>query len=226
MTRLTTPSIFMYYDVHTHSKQTTVSEEVMTVYNIAVGKDSSLNIHSGQLVSCGIHPWYIQADTIEEQVRLLRELVCNEQVVMIGEAGLDKQVSLSLDLQIEVFEEQILISEELKKPLVIHCVKAWDELIVIRKKHNPSMPWIIHGFRKKGDLAEQLLKQGFYLSFGEHFQESALRKAWPDHLLMETDESSYPIQTIYQRIAFTLQVSVEELSRQVEQTIRRLFLVK
>ena len=54
MTRLTTPSIFMYYDVHTHSKQTTVSEEVMTVYNIAVGKDSSLNIHSGQLVSCGI----------------------------------------------------------------------------------------------------------------------------------------------------------------------------
>lgn len=223
MTRLTTTSIFLYYDVHTHSKQTTVSEEVMTVYNVAVGKDSLLNMHSGQLVSCGIHPWYIQADTIEEQVKLLRELAANEQVVMIGEAGLDKQVSVSLDLQIEVFEEQIRISEEQKKPLVIHCVKAWDELMVLHKKWTPAMPWLIHGFRKKGEQARQFLKQGFYLSFGEHFQEAALQEAWPDHLLIETDESTCSIQEIYQRIASVLQISVDELGRQIERTICRKF---
>lgn len=215
-----------YYDIHTHAEQTAVAENVVACYNVVVKEKTISDLPFGQPLSCGIHPWYIQADKIEDQLARFRDLACKRQVIMIGEAGLDKQVSAPFDLQVKLFEEQILISEELKKPLIIHCVKAWDELIVIRKKHNPSIPWIIHGFRKKGDLAEQLLKQGFYLSFGEHFQESALRKAWPDHLLMETDESSYPIQAIYQRIAFTLQVSVEELSRQVEQTIRRLFLVK
>ena len=126
------------------------------------------------------------------------------------------------DLQVKVFEEQIRVSEELKKPLIIHCVRAWEELIAIRKKCAPSMPWIIHGFRKKGEQAEQLLKQGFYLSFGEHFQESALRKAWPERLLIETDESSCPIQEIYQHIAAALQISVDELGNQVELTVHRL----
>ena len=66
------------------------------------------------------------------------------------------------------------------------------------------------------------MKQGFSLSFGEHFQESALRKAWPERLLIETDESSCPIQEIYQHIAAALQISVDELGNQVELTVHRL----
>ncbi|WP_449038136.1 TatD family hydrolase [Parabacteroides goldsteinii] len=212
----------VYYDIHAHSAQTSVAEDVVACYNVIVGKGTLSDVSSGQPVSCGIHPWYIREEAVVEQLARFRELALNEQVIMIGEAGLDKQISIPLDLQVKVFEEQIRVSEELKKPLIIHCVRAWEELIAIRKKCAPSMPWIIHGFRKKGEQAEQLLKQGFYLSFGEHFQESALRKAWPERLLIETDESSCPIQEIYQHIAAALQISVDELGNQVELTVHRL----
>lgn len=212
----------VYYDIHTHLVRASVAEEVVGCYNVIVGEGTLPNVSSGQLVSCGIHPWYVREEVVVEQLAWFRELALNEQVVMIGEAGLDKQISIPFDLQAKVFEEHIRVSEELDKPLIIHCIGAWEELIAIRKKYAPSMPWIIHGFRKKGELAEQLLKQGFYLSFGEHFQESALRKAWPERLLIETDESSCPIQEIYQHIAVTLQISVDELGNQVGQIVRRL----
>ena len=197
----------VYYDIHAHSAQTSVAEDVVACYNVIVGKGTLSDVSSGQPVSCGIHPWYIREEAVVEQLARFRELVLNEQVIMIGEAGLDKQISIPLDMQVKVFEEQIRVSEELKKPLIIHCVRAWEELIAIRKK---------------GEQAEQLLKQGFYLSFGEHFQESALRKAWPERLLIETDESSCPIQEIYQHIAAALQISVDELGYQVELTVHRL----
>lgn len=213
----------VYYDIHAHSVQAVACRDVVTCHNVIVGKETFLDVLPGQQVSCGIHPWYIREDAAEEQLTRFRELALNEQVVMIGEAGLDKQISVPFDLQVKVFEEQIRVSEELKKPLIIHCVRAWEELIAIRKKCAPSMPWVIHGFRKKGEQAEQLLKQGFYLSFGEHFQESALRKAWPERLLIETDESACSIQEIYQRIASALQLSIEELGNRVEQTVHSLF---
>ena len=214
---------FTYYDIHTHSAQAAVPEGVVACYNIIVGRGALSDVPSRKPVSCGIHPWYIREDGVEEQLAEFRKLVRNEQVVMIGEAGLDKQVSVPFDLQVKIFGEQIRFSEELGKPLIIHCVKAWEELIVIHKKRGPAMPWIIHGFRKKGEQAGQLLKQGFHLSLGECFQESALRQAWPERLLIETDESSCSIQDIDQRVASALQIPVTELGKQVEQTVCRLF---
>ena len=128
-----------------------------------------------------------------------------------------------LDIQKNVFLRQAVLAEKLKKPLIIHCVKAWGELIAIRKIVKPHIPWIIHGFRGNGELAQQLILQGFYLSFGEHFQISSLRRVWPERLLIETDESSCSIQDIYQRLASGLQISVNELGNQVNQTVGRLF---
>ena len=85
--------------------------------------------------------------------------------IAIGEAGFDKLRGPSPELQRKVFEEQVAISEELKKPVVIHCVRAWDELLAVHKKLKPKMPWLIHGFRGNTELAAQLLSKGMYLSF-------------------------------------------------------------
>lgn len=215
----------MYYDIHTHKILHDVPD-VTACYNVIVGRNILPEPGEMQPVSCGIHPWYIRVDAWEEQLATFRELARSEQVVMIGEAGLDKKASASFALQTVVFEEQIRFSEEQRKPLVIHCVQAWDQLVALRKKWSPSQPWIIHGFRKKGEQGAQLVRQGFYLSFGQYFQETALREAWPGRLLVETDESDDSIREIYQRLASVLQIPLAEFARQIEETVDRLGFLK
>ena len=87
----------VYYDIHAHSAQTSVAEDVVACYNVIVGKGTLSDVSSGQPVSCGIHPWYIREEAVVEQLARFRELALNEQVIMIGEAGLDKQISIPLD---------------------------------------------------------------------------------------------------------------------------------
>ncbi|KKB57597.1 TatD family hydrolase [Parabacteroides gordonii] len=208
----------IYYDIHTH--QPSVHPEDIAIVNTIIREECDLSMPA-QWCSAGIHPWYIY--NVDKQISCLESVASSSAIVAIGEAGLDKLVKTPLDIQKNVFLRQAVLAEKLKKPLIIHCVKAWGELIAVRKIVKPHIPWIIHGFRGNGELAQQLILQGFYLSFGEHFQISSLRRAWPERLLIETDESSCSIQDIYQRLASGLQISVNELGNQVNQTVGRLF---
>lgn len=208
----------IYYDIHTH--QPSVHPEDIAIVNTIIREECDLSMPA-QWCSAGIHPWYIH--NVDKQISCLESVASSSAIVAIGEAGLDKLVKTPLDIQKNVFLRQAELAEKLNKPLIIHCVKAWGELIAVRKIVKPHIPWIIHGFRGNGELAQQLILQGFYLSFGEHFQISSLCKAWPERLLIETDESSCSIQDIYQRLASGLQISVNELGNQVNQTVGRLF---
>ena len=208
----------IYYDIHTH--QPSVHPEDIAIVNTIIREECDLSMPA-QWCSAGIHPWYIY--NVDKQISCLESVASSSAIVAIGEAGLDKLVKTPLDIQKNVFLRQAVLAEKLNKPLIIHCVKAWGELIAVRKIVKPHIPWIIHGFRGNGELAQQLILQGFYLSFGEHFQISSLRRAWPERLLIETDESSCSIQEIYQRLASGIQISVNELGNQVNQTVGRLF---
>lgn len=208
----------IYYDIHTH--QPSVHPEDIAIVNTIIREECDLSMPA-QWCSAGIHPWYIH--NVDKQISCLESVASSSAIVAIGEAGLDKLVKTPLDIQKNVFLRQAVLAEKLNKPLIIHCVKAWGELIAVRKIVKPHIPWIIHGFRGNGELAQQLILQGFYLSFGEHFQISSLCKAWPERLLIETDESFCSIQDIYQRLASGLQITVNELGNQVNQTVGRLF---
>lgn len=139
------------------------------------------------------------------------------RVLAVGEAGLDKLAAAPLSLQVTIFESQALLAEESGKPLIIHLVKAVDELLKLKRRLRPAVPWIIHGFRGKAALAEEYLRHGFHLSFGEHYQEAALRMVSPERLFLETDEATTPISLLYERAAEVRGVSSEKL----EETIRR-----
>lgn len=140
-------------------------------------------------------------------------------VVAIGETGLDKITAGSPETfkrQQELFTQHIRLSEETGKPLIIHCVKAWDELLHIRKATHPAVPWIIHGFRGKELLATQLLDAGLYLSFGSFYNPEALKAAWKrHHLLIETDDKQTNIREVYQQIASELKITVDLLSDEI-----------
>ena len=165
--------------------------------------------------SIGVHPWYPNKNLMTK----VREYATLPSVVAIGETGLDKIAADSPDklkLQHELFTKHVLLSEEVRKPLIIHCVKAYDELLHAHKSTSPSVPWIIHGFRGKAALTNQLLNAGIYLSFGALHNIDSLKVAWEKRrLLIETDDTNTNIRDVYKKIANNLDITVKELSDEV-----------
>ena len=210
-------------DIQTHGLPERETGEAVYFLNRIVGKERLSDEPMHMPFSVGIHPWYIEGDG-RAQLEALWKVARLPEVWLIGEAGLDKN-SPDLPLQQTLFETQALLAEELRKPLVVHCVRAWQELLGSYRKLHPLSAWIIHGFRGKRALAEQLLNVGFYLSFGAHFQAEALQAAYPHRFFLETDESPLPIQTIYQHAADSLSLPVEEVAEQAERNWEKLTMI-
>ncbi len=174
---------------------------------------ASFELRSDRLYSAGVHPWYVD----DRQWEVLKKRVLHPRIVLVGEAGLDRLALTPSGIQEDFFIRQIELSEETGKPLIIHCVKAWDELLRIRRIIRPVMPWIIHGFRGKKQLAEQLLGAGLYLSFGVRYNPEALHSAWEaGRFLLETDESPVLIHTLYRQVAEELQITDALLGQTIE----------
>lgn len=209
-----------YYDIHTH--QPSIHPEDMAIVNRIIREDCTFSLPV-QWCSVGIHPWYIY--NVREQISCLESALSFPLIAAIGEAGLDKLAETPLDIQLDVFLKQAALAEKMNKPLIIHCVKAWAELILARKTVKPRLPWIIHGFRGNGELAGQLIAHGFYLSFGESFNSAALQTAWPDRLFAETDDREFDIRDIYEQIASSLQLSFKELALAIEHNVRNTFFI-
>lgn len=154
----------------------------------------------GQLYSVGIHPWDAAAATAEALDRL-EAIGSQPQVVAIGETGADALKGAPMFQQLLAFKAQIQISERLRKPLVIHDVRAHDIIIGLYKELRPTQPWIMHGFRGKPSVATMLLQAageqgGIYFSIGEKFNADTLKTLPGALLLAETDESALSIEEI------------------------------
>ena len=156
-------------------------------------------------------------------MELLRKAIENKHVVAIGECGLDKLKGPSMELQKVVFKEQIAMAEEHGLPLVIHCVKASNELVQLKRQTHPDQPWIIHGFRGKEALAKEFIQHGFYLSFGACYQEEALRSVPVERLFIETDESELSIEDIYLRVAQSRGMDLKELTESIKKNVEKVF---
>ena len=188
----------MFVDIHTHNSFT---PDIHAVRNLTFQEaEILLSGNEDGLFSVGIHPWH--ADKFSEKALLkLQNLITDHRFAAIGECGLDKNCGIPLEVQQYAFEQQIALSEQAEKPLIIHCVGYFNELFEIKKKINPRQLWIIHGFRAKPQLAMQALKAGCALSFGEHFNEESVRVTPLEKLYVETDESQASIEDIYRHIA-------------------------
>ena len=67
----------------------------------------------------------------------------------------------------KVFEAQVAEADRRGKPLVIHCVRCFPELIRLKTNAGAdSVQWVLHGFRGAKRKAFELLDAGFALSFG------------------------------------------------------------
>ena len=171
--------------------------------------------------SIGIHPWYINENRLTSDLQIMEEKLKLSECLALGECGLDKRIDVPIALQIQVFEKQITLAEKYQKPLVLHLVAAFDELIEIKKRLNISVPLIIHGFSKSEQLAKQLIDNGFCLSFGKYLlrnkeMETVFKSIPSDRFFLETDTIDETLEEVYEIAARCKNISVAELQKQVE----------
>lgn len=152
--------------------------------------------HKEALPALGIHPVFIDIGIKSIKAELTKCVLSKYKAV--GEIGLDKKKSaIPMKLQIEVFELFLKLSLELNIPCSVHCVSAFDELIICLKKFKNHPPVIIHSFSGSMELARSLSKFGCYFSVGRNLnhkrnnkQIAMLKYIFPSLMMLESDSSA------------------------------------
>lgn len=208
----------MYYlDIHTH--RVTQRKEVVSVQSLNLTENIFLAMPKIKPISVGLHPWFASMERIETDLRYLRVIAAQRNVKLIGECGLDKIRGENLENQIYILTQQILLAETLGKPLILHCVKAFSELIALKDTLKVNVPMIIHGFNKNEELGQQLINKGFYLSFGKNILQANSKLVnlveMTDRFFLETDDSDLSIREVYEYVANLKKCSVDELKARI-----------
>ena len=181
--------------------------------------------------SIGIHPWFIVEERLESDFEILESKLQEPSCLAIGECGLDKRIEVTMELQQLVFEKQLLLAQKYQKPVVIHCVAAFQELIEIIKKLYITVPILIHGFSKSEQLAKQLLDNGFYISFGKYLLlnpelELVFKNMPNDRFFLETDTVEEGIEAVYGLAAKYKKMTIEEMQKQVNKNFLQVFKIE
>jgi TatD DNase family protein len=218
-----------YIDFHVHDGKP--SEGVFILESLMAHEGKRPTANSGVAYTYGIHPWFLNEENSGKHLEDVRKMIGDPLVIAVGEAGLDKLRGPSRELQIRIFEEQIDIASEAGKPLIIHCVRAWDDLLAVHRKMKPKTPWMIHGFRGSVELGSQLILRGMYISFWFEFvlrpESAQLLKSIPsDRIFLETDGADVDIREIYRKVALDLEMDVEKLKGIVLENYYRFFNLK
>ncbi len=201
------------------------------------GVVSIVNLEWNQVVpeagfySIGIHPWALDHAGFDRESAwaVLCEKAQNHAVVAIGETGIDKCHKTGLQQQTTLFERHISLSEQVGKPLVIHAVRSYGEVLSVHKKHRPVQPWIIHGFNGNAETADQLTRDGIFLSIGKDLLHAdtkiykSLKNISLESIFFETDVSDTPIFAIYETAASLLGFSVAALKERIFANFARCF---
>jgi TatD DNase family protein len=211
----------MLLNLHTHHSEKQAEEQIIFNLIIPQSEEALENFleetPTNTWLSAGIHPWYISEINQKLQLEKLRQLAHYQDIKFIGECGLDRLKGSPLPLQEEIFIKQIRIAEEVKKPMIIHSVKCFNELISIKKIVRPKVPMVIHGYNNNLEIAKSLQERGFYFSLGaailneESNAVKVLQQIPLEKLFFETDEKAISIQKIYEHASFLLNIPLNTL---------------
>ncbi|HEY0092150.1 MAG TPA: TatD family hydrolase, partial [Flavobacterium sp.] len=129
-----------YINLHTHkSSENPHVIEVLNVYPNEL-------LETNSFFSSGIHPWHLDENRIDADLDMMERRLCMNRNIAIGECGLDKKIEVPFDLQASVFERHLRLAQKYKRPVIVHCVAAYSEVIAMKKKVNFNLPMVIHGF--------------------------------------------------------------------------------
>lgn len=186
------------------------------IYNLNFGE-----LPPEVLFSAGIHPEDVK-ENLNEEFEWLNKVASDKNCVALGECGLDARFPKTLQFQKETFRRQISLASDLEKPMIIHCVNQFPDIIQLKKLS--KTPVIIHGFNKRKTIGDELLRHGFHLSFGKSILSNVNLQDFfsqipLDKIFLETDAADISIQEIYQKAAALRNLETEELTEIIEQNL-------
>lgn len=182
----------------------------------------------GLCYSVGFHPWHEVDQLTDHDFALLERCARHPQVLAIGETGMDRLRGADLDIQEQVFVRHLHLARETGKPVVVHCVRAVQDILHARHRSAlDDLTLCIHAMRGNEHVARTWLEAGCYLSYGPHFNSTALLATPLDRLLIETDDATdLTIDAVAASIAQVLALPIEELLTQVTANTQRLLSLK
>lgn len=211
-----------FFNLHTH--KFTNQETVLELVNQYPQEfDASIPYYS-----IGIHPWHIDEKTLTVDLQIIENKLLESNCLAIGECGLDKRIEVPFELQEIIFEKQLLLAQKMHKPVVIHCVAAFQEVIAIKKRLKITVPMLIHGFSKNKQVAKELIDNGFYISFGKYLllnpeMETVFQSIPNDRLFLETDTVEEGIEEVYVLAARYKNWRMDELQQQINSNFAAVF---
>lgn len=211
-----------FFNVHTHH----IEKETVGILNHFI--QDEIRFPKNQLISAGLHPWHLEQVNIMDCMDKLKSIISSLDAV--GECGLDRFIKIPIEKQKEVFIQQIDIAEEAKKPMIIHCVKAYADILQIRKALNCKSPWIIHGFMGNLPIAQQLINKGCFLSFGKSILqnrpklEQVLKETDSKFHFFETDdETNLLIEEVYKKGALVYKDDIKSVIQEKIEIAKNIF---
>ncbi|MBQ8880343.1 MAG: TatD family hydrolase [Clostridia bacterium] len=255
-----------YFDSHAHYYDERFSEEctegvdtlidtllntsVSYIVNVGTSPDTSREAiaqavkHENMYTAVGIHP----SDTrflsdIDSELSEIEEMIISpkSKCVLLGEIGLDYHYpDTNKDKQMLYFERQMKLAEKLNIPICIHDREAHGDVMDVIRRH-PTVRGILHSFSGSSEMAEELVKLGYMISFSGTLTFTNARKprevaaAIPkESVLVETDcpylaphplrgtlNHSGNLEYTVKTLAEIWDVAAEECARMTEENAKR-----
>jgi TatD DNase family protein len=210
----------MLFNIHTHH---TTNDLTFAIINVLKDFDA---IPETGFYSAGLHPWFLESSYLAN-LPSLEKAMQNPRVLAVGECGLDTICQTDYYLQQQYFRLQVQLANRCNKPLILHCVKAFDDVQRILQEEKAVVPVIFHGYHKSGILALQLIKSGYYLSFGKSLWQAATAAVFKtmalNRVFLETDAAELEISEVYARASFIKQISITQLQEVMAANAKQVF---
>ena len=193
----------------------------------------------------GVHPWETLGEFEVESLKLkvgeeLRLALLANPGAGVGEIGLDRlKVRDIPPLMREVFESQLALALELRRPVVLHGAKCWGQVVATIRKlttHNSQLTnFLFHGFSRSDGLIPEIVELNGFISVGPavlndhavNYRE-LVKKIPLDRLLVETDAvvgARVPtrphIRDVLVKTADILNLSAAELEKTTDENADR-----
>lgn len=154
--------------------------------------------YKGCYWSAGLHPWWVEQQTVSELQDCLSEALSDPNCIAIGECGLDGHKGIT-ELHRQALSWQLEQARDLNMPVILHAHKAHQELLPLLKRFKP-LTGVVHGFHGSLELAQSYIRQGFVIGIGGGITYPRAKKTRQmvsqldlEHIVLETDAPSMPL---------------------------------
>jgi TatD DNase family protein len=213
----------MYLDAHAHTINQ--NREIKTIISLDPRIEQLPDLNQS-FFTLGLHPWYIAEVSLDKVLTKIVNLKDHPHFFGLGECGLDRHKEDDFELQLKVFDAQLSFAHENKiKLVVIHCVRAFSDLLAVLKQTRYRNKLFFHDYNGNLETTNELLRYDSYFSFGYKLKNETTKAyksftALPlSRIFLETDDFDIKIEKVYDIASEIKKISLDDLKNQMQKNL-------